>query len=373
MKKIEKLTPEQIARFPEFRDEYLRRGLSTAPADRAEAEDAIRDAYRAGGMEPPRLFVWLLSPGAGAMGAAMLAWGLAGAEVGVQVRDQVGAQVGDQVGDEVRDQVGAQVGDQVGDQVWAQVGAQVGDQVRDQVGAQVGDQVGDQVRDQVGAQVYRAGYGQHDANWLAFYAFFADACGVTEALRLTPLNRLAAAAGWWWPFRNLCIVTDRPEELHRDEAKRLHSDTGPAIKYRDGWSVYSWHGYRLPVGKEWIIADPSRLSPNSIDAEENTEIRRIMLEVFGFEKYIQVRGARVVDEDEMFGRPRRLLEMKVRGESMRVMDVHNGSLEPDGTRRRFFLGVARHRRTGAVARTVSEAVANSYGIEPKAYAEAVRT
>src|SRR5690606_32164023 len=42
--------------------------------------------------------------------------------------------------------------------------------VRDHVWAHVGAQVGDQVRAQVG----RACYGSHDASWLGFYQFFHD-------------------------------------------------------------------------------------------------------------------------------------------------------------------------------------------------------
>ena len=72
MTKIIKLTAAQEARLVEFRDEYLRRGLSTKPADREEAEAAVRDAYRAGGLVPPATIIWLPSPMAGAIGAAML-------------------------------------------------------------------------------------------------------------------------------------------------------------------------------------------------------------------------------------------------------------------------------------------------------------
>jgi hypothetical protein len=49
------------------------------------------------------------------------------------------------------------------------------------------------------------------------------------------------------------------------------------------------------------------------------------------------------------------------------MDVYNGSLEPDGTRRRFMLGAL------SGVSTVHEAVAASYGLNPGAYREAVRT
>src|SRR5574341_2542069 len=101
-RRLEQLTPEQEARFAEFREKWLRIGLSTEPADRKRAEEGMRMAYRAVNLEPPRLFLWLRSPFEGAVCAAML------------------RNFGDQVWDQVRDQVGAQVGAPVGAQAWAQ-------------------------------------------------------------------------------------------------------------------------------------------------------------------------------------------------------------------------------------------------------------
>ena len=46
IKKIEKLTPEQEARFPEFVEKWTRIGLCTDPADRPAAERAIAEIYR---------------------------------------------------------------------------------------------------------------------------------------------------------------------------------------------------------------------------------------------------------------------------------------------------------------------------------------
>jgi hypothetical protein len=299
-------------------------------------------------------------------------------QVGAQVGAQVGGQVWDQVWDQVRDQVGAQVGDQVWDQVrdqvWDQVGdqvrAQVWDQVWDQVRAQVWDQVGAQVwaqvGDQVGAQVGKALYGQHDAGWLSFYSFFAGV-GVPGSERMAPLSRLAEACGWCWAFSGAAIMTDRPSRLTRDGAFRLHGEDGPALEYRDGFSIYAWHGYRIPASHTWIIADKAKITPDAIDAEPNAELRRVMLEIMGFERYVEARGGKVVSEDTSHGRPRRLIEAEVGAETIRILDVQNGSLEDDGSRRRFHLGALRG------AETPHQAVAMSYGRNPRTYGEAVRT
>ena len=225
---IENLTTQQEAMLAEVRDEWQAVGLSTEPADRAAAEEGVRLAYQRAGLTPPRIVVWLDSPRAGCIGVSMLG----------QVRDQVGAQVWGQVWDQVWGQVGgqvwAQVGDQVGDQVWAQV--------RGQVRGQVGGQVGGQVRGQVGGAVW----GQHDAGFLGW----CDAMHrIGVAVDVEGLSLVARNAGWWWPMRDAAVLTDRPDTLLRDTQGRLHCTTGPALRYRDGWSIYAIHGERVPADR----------------------------------------------------------------------------------------------------------------------------
>ena len=85
--RIEALTPEQESRLGEYRDKWVRIGLATGAADRPAVEAGIREAYRAGGLAPPQVILWLRSPLAGAVAAIMIA------QVRSQVRAQVWAQV----------------------------------------------------------------------------------------------------------------------------------------------------------------------------------------------------------------------------------------------------------------------------------------
>lgn len=195
--KVERLAPWQAALMPAVRDCWLKIGLATGPADRVGAWEAACEAYRMAGLEPPTTQVWLDSPLAGAMGAAELVG--AGAQVRAQVRDQV------------RAQVVAQVWDQVWAQVRAQVWAQVGDQVRAQVG--------------------RCGYGQHDAGWLSFYAYFMAVTRLDCCRRLVPLMKLAECCGWWWPFEGAIIFTERPSKLEMKGGKLVR------VEYPDGFAV----------------------------------------------------------------------------------------------------------------------------------------
>jgi hypothetical protein len=106
-KKINTLTAEQQALLPDIRDQWIAHGLSTDRANRPEAEEGVRQAYRAAGLEPPRFIIWVDSPYAGALAQAiappLIAQAMGG--LGDQVGDQVRAQVGDQVWDQVRAQV----------------------------------------------------------------------------------------------------------------------------------------------------------------------------------------------------------------------------------------------------------------------------
>src|SRR5881394_804125 len=95
--RIEKLTPAQVERLTDYREEWIAVGLSTSPADRLAAEKAADAAYAAAGLEKPTLKIWLQSPMAGAIGSAILTQ--VGNQVRTQVRNQVWAQVGAQVGD----------------------------------------------------------------------------------------------------------------------------------------------------------------------------------------------------------------------------------------------------------------------------------
>ncbi|MFE5924137.1 hypothetical protein [Streptomyces sp. NPDC056468] len=104
--KMEKLTDSRINAMSEVAAEWLAHGLATGPADRDEAEAGVAEAYRAAGLEPPTMFVWLDSPLAGVVGS----WALSGAKD--KVRDQVGVDLWDGVEMQVLDQVGGRAGHQ---------------------------------------------------------------------------------------------------------------------------------------------------------------------------------------------------------------------------------------------------------------------
>ena len=242
-RRIEKLTPEQEARIPEFREEWLRIGLSTEPADFDAAEDAIKDAYKIARLEPPKLFIRLRSPLEGAIGAAILkGTKFDEAQVRAQVRDQVRAQVWDQV--------------------WDQVGA--------------------------------AFFSQHEAGWIGWASYFHKVLSLPGTEKIEPLSRIVAACGWVWFFSGAAIITDRSHVLKRDENNRLHCENGPALEYRDGFSIYAWHGTRLPA--EWVEGRAT-IDPAIILKAENVEQRAAGAAMIGWPRMVSALKRKVIDGD----------------------------------------------------------------------------
>jgi hypothetical protein len=141
----------------------------------------------------------------------------------------------------------------------------------------------------------------------------------------------------------------------------LHCESGPAIAWPTGERHWFWRSMRMP---QWMIEHPERITPSLIRSERNLELRRCMMERFGFERFVRESGAELISEDR-FGR---LWRINFGGRRVHTMvEVEDGSVRIDGTRRRYFL------RVPPRTRSAREAVAWSYGLTAEQYDVAVRT
>jgi len=201
----------------------------------------------------------------------------------------------------------------------------------------------------------------------------------------------AFASGMW-----LYIVTADEviavarAELHIDDRLRLHNANGPAMMWQHGGArFWFWRGVKVP---QHVIESPASITAQEIDAETNTEVRRVMLERFGAERYLRETHATKVAEDS-FGI---LWRKDVRDDEPIVMvQLLNSTPEPDGvlTRKeaeRIFgkpavasaidyaiengIEVGRaprfkeyYLRVPPTMRTPHEAVAWTFGLTPKTY------
>lgn len=162
-------------------------------------------------------------------------------------------------------------------------------------------------------------------------------------------------------FDDVVIASERPVEIRRDSQNRLHSvDDTPSIEYADGWGVYSVHGMTIDPK---IILAPETLTVEEIVNQYNLEIRRVMLERYGIEKFITDSGAELLNKDE-FGM---LYRMEMRHDSFNMVRVLNRTPEPDGTFRSYFIAVP------PTMKTAREAVAWTFQMDGDEYNPLVET
>lgn len=136
-------------------------------------------------------------------------------------------------------------------------------------------------------------FGSMDISWISFYKYFIEVVGL-ELEKITGLLELTQHTGWYNAYEDVVVFQHRPEYIKMDDTNRLHCENGPAIRYRDGYSVYSWHGTRIP--SEWIENKKS-LTPEIALTWSNIEQRRCAAEILGWDNVIQQLNSVVIDED----------------------------------------------------------------------------
>lgn len=178
---IDKLTPEQEAKIPEYLERFKNIGLSTRPTDRAKAEAAIRRSYeymakQSSNFSKTPEFVWAESPMKGAILAAQFAKGSK-----------------DVTPSEIKDQAS------------------------------------------------QASYGSFEAYWVSTYAFIAEQLPVQKDELIEIVLEIIEECGVYWTFEDLVVLTPKPCSI-RMEGVTLHADDGMALEYGNGDGLYAFNG-----------------------------------------------------------------------------------------------------------------------------------
>ncbi|MFJ8758205.1 DUF6745 domain-containing protein [Streptomyces cyaneofuscatus] len=321
---------------------------ATGAADRSAAEEGVRRAYRTAGLAEPERIVWAESPRAAVEAVEKLAD--AGRSVREEVRTRPWAEERRRMYDELGPAGWSALWSATGAQLWETTAA-LAERIRSGVVADLAGKPEDEGA--VRLVLLDAVLGQHDAAWLAAFDGRGD--------RLRGLAEVARNAGWWWPYERAVVISERPGALHRDEAGRLDHGAGPALAYRDGFALYAWRGMPVPAA---FLAELASLTPQRIREEENAELRRVMLEYYGYDRYLTESGAEPVHRDETGILWRIALDGD---EDVVMVEVVNSTPEPDGTHRTYWL------RVPPATRTAKDGVAWTFGMDGAAYAPVRQT
>lgn len=279
---IKELTQEQIDKFPEYVKKHNARSMATGPVEFEKAVDAVRRAYQVANAEPPEHYLHFRSPVEAAKAAVILKQMRSDDNTRWLTASDFKATFKKRRKEEW-DSIFYSTMKQMG---WDYTSAEL-EAIRSKIKMEQ-SAVHNAIQEQV--------YGSQDSSWLSFYDFFLQEFDLECCKTLIPLLDLAEVCGWWAPYSHVAILQDRPVSIHFDDQTRLHNETGAAIEYSDGFGIYAIHDVRVPP---FVILHPETITLEHIKNEDNAEIRRIMVERFGYERYFLETGAKIVDSDQV--------------------------------------------------------------------------
>ena len=134
------------------------------------------------------------------------------------------------------------------------------------------------------------------AGWECYLTAARDILGLRlkEHAAYAPWEQAAIEGGFRIMHKEFCVVSDFPEHILIDERNRPHCANGPSHRWRDGWSLYHWHGVRVPA--EWI-ENKASLTASAALGQTNAELRRAACEIIGWEKILASSNAKELDSD----------------------------------------------------------------------------
>jgi hypothetical protein len=218
-----------------FRSRAMAQGLSTAPADRARAEDAFARAYRSIGAWPVPV-IWAEGPG----------------QVPGILKARVcqGGRIGAPLWDHLRQDLKGQLQDHLLHHLGPDVAHQLRARLRTPLWDQLGDKLGNQLWERLHKPAYTPWWGQQDIYWFAafdFAAWLGARYPKDVANRLDIQREISASCMWWYPRDGVIVACERPARVERDAEGRLHSEIGAAVLFRDGLELHVLHGAQAPA------------------------------------------------------------------------------------------------------------------------------
>lgn len=369
--RIRTLTPDEQAAFEQHRERWQLLATSVRPTNRPVAEAALLALCANAGLQSPRI-VWCGSP----------------SEMFLRLNTLVG-------GKNVWHSVGGLLGDRVWRTLWEFVHEDLGHRVwRDlsdtywhsfirncetiyeelpeprspnTVGAvEWADRTEVLACHRVELVSGRTGEIYTHESWvselLPTLSFFNEVLGIEALHEVGPLSRLAESAGPWVAREQVAYVSERPTSFALDEQGRLHCEDGPALAYPKGKPLYAWHGVRVPAA---VILTPERITTKTIRRERNVEVRRVMVERFGLERFF-ASGHAVLRDESSYGKlwgstPRKEFR------ASQWLELQNSTPEPDGSHKTYILEVP------PWFSTAHEAVAWTFGMTDDEYVVAAES
>jgi len=208
-------------------------------------------------------------------------------------------------------------------------------------------------------QAYSWSYWRFELSWIVTTHFGAR----TDAVRAwsAPLFEAYISGCWFlhWTDDTLYWVAKPTVHVERTAqgVRRMHNDTYAALE-SDVENLYFLHGVLVPA---FVVVRPNWISLKHIEGETNAEVRRVMIERYGYERYLRKSKAALIDscaEDHPLIGMRTAKLWRI-GE-ITMLDLLNSTPESDGSVKRYVIPIDGDRYDGRAGRECIAASASTW-------------
>ncbi len=133
------------------------------------------------------------------------------------------------------------------------------------------------------------------AHYYADYAAWIlawDTYGVSLSKTALTYMKMTELVWWMYPARDVVYASDRPTSIMRDDAGRLHNESGKALEFADGQGLSAWHGQIIP--NEWVGGNPP--APKDALHWPSMDQRAAACEIVGWDKILDELDAKTIDD-----------------------------------------------------------------------------
>jgi hypothetical protein len=134
-----------------------------------------------------------------------------------------------------------------------------------------------------------------DMYWIAYYQYPSKFLGIDYKELQNTLDlwdNIGRSCNWWYPYENICFISDRPKELYKNSLGQLHADGKPALLFRDGYCLWMLNGVAVP---EYLVMTPeSKLDVEFFKKETNADVKAEFIRKYGIQRMTNM-GKKISD------------------------------------------------------------------------------
>ena len=263
MKKIEKLTEKQEQDLKDTLAHWLDIGRGTQRLNRPKVKEIVTEFYRR--IEEPEPMIFFFdSPMTCILGYAVLK------ELSEKNKE-------------------SSLGSSLWSSLWSSLESSLGSSLESSLGSSLESSLESSLRSYFG--------GNHWCAWEVFYDF----CNKIGAPYKKEDRKLldiwldqSQEMHWWFPYKGIVLASERPTICKVNAQGRLHNESDMAIKYADGWGIYSLNGVTMKEGH--VMTPASKLDSSLILKETNVEVRRELIRKVGVERLVDQLPHKILDK-----------------------------------------------------------------------------